>query len=155
MQSAAQTERERTKRQLNIHLLCLKQLMMTTIQCSRQPENSNRPFQPVKYKIEKTQLFKQSVKFLNFIYMGNHQIIDLEAFKGATNLDQLPTTGEALNSRISFLTYLIAYIENLRYLVKDLEAFAIKYPNNKVLPWEDNKDLQQKYHNLTTAAVAR
>ena len=151
---SAQTERERTKRQLNIHLLCLKQLMMTTIQCSRQPENSNRPFQPVKYKIEKTQLFKQSVKFLNFIYMGNHQIIDLEAFKGATNLDQLPTTGEALNSRISFLTYLIAYIENLRYLVKDLEAFAIKYPNNKVLPWEDNKDLQQKYHNLTTTARA-
>ena len=110
------SEQEQLKKQLNVHLLCLKQLLMTTIECSRQPENSTRPFQPVKYKNEKNHLFKRSVKFLNFIYIGNHQIIDLDAFKGATNLDTLPTTGETLASRISFFTYFMAYIPNLRTL---------------------------------------
>ena len=148
------SHREQIKKQLNIHLLCLKQLWMTSIECSRQPENSNKPFQPVKYKIEKAHLFKDSVRFLNFIYMGNCQIINLDAFKGATNLDNLPTTGEALASRISFFTYFMAYIPNLRYLCKDLEAFGQKFPNNKILPWTEHPELAQKYRNLATTSRA-
>ena len=148
------TKKEQQKKQLNIHLLCFKQLLMTTIECSRQPENSSRMFQPVKYKIEKAQLFKDSVKFLNFIYIGNHQIINLDAFKGATNLDNLPTTGEELSSRISFFGYFMAYIPNLRYLCKDVEAFGQKFPNNKILPWSDHPQLAQKYRNLATTSRA-
>lgn len=148
------SEQEQLKKQLNVHLLCLKQLLMTTIECSRQPENSTRPFQPVKYKNEKNHLFKRSVKFLNFIYIGNHQIIDLDAFKGATNLDTLPTTGETLASRISFFTYFMAYIPNLRYLCKDLEAFALRFPNNKLLNWDEHPDLAKKYQNLATVSRA-
>ena len=148
------SHKEQVKKQLNVHLLCLKQLLMTTIELSRQPENSNRPFQPVKFKIEKAALFKNSVKFLNFIYIGNHQIINLEAFKGATNLDSLPTTGEALASRMSFFNYFMAYIPNLRYLCKDLEAFGQKFPNNKILPWNEHPELQQKYKNLAATSRA-
>ena len=148
------SHKEQIKKQLNIHLLCLKQLWMTSIECSRQPENSTRPFQPVKYKIEKAHLFKDSVRFLNFIYMGNCQIINLDAFKGATNLDNLPTTGEALASRISFFTYFMAYIPNLRYLCKDLETFGQKFPNNKILPWTEHPEIAQKYRNLATTSRA-
>ena len=148
------SHKEQIKQQLNVHLLCLKQLWMTAIQCSRQPENSTRSFQPVKFKIEKAHLFKDSVKFLNFIYIGNFQIINLDAFKGATNLDNLPTTGEALASRISFFTYFMAYIPNLRYMCKDLETFGQKFPNNKILPWADHPDIAQKYRNLATTSRA-
>ena len=150
----ATSEKQQIKQQLNIHLLCLKQLLMTTIECSRQPENSSRQFQPARFKLEKAHMFKTSVKFLNFIYIGNHQIINLDAFKGATNLDNLPNTGEELASRISFFTYFMTYIPNLRFLCGDLEAFAQKFPNHKILPWNEYPDIAQKYRNLATTSRA-
>ena len=146
--------RDQEKKQLNIHILCLKQLFMSSIECSRQTSKSGKPFQPAKYKFEKTNLFKTSVKFLNYIYINNHQIINLEAYKGATNLDTLPMTGEALASRLSFFTYFINYIGNLRFLCKELEEIATKNPNNKQIPWDQNPDSKQKYEKLILAVRA-
>ena len=148
------SRKDQVKKQLNVHLLCLKQLFMSSIQCSRPASNSRKPFQPAKFKIEKTHLFKTSVKFLNYIYFDNFQIIDLEAFKGSTNLDSLPMTGEALSSRTSFFTYFISYIQNLRFLCKDLEEFATKHPNNQKLPWDDHPEKAQQYKDLVLASRA-
>ena len=150
----AKSEEDQMKQQINAHLLAYKQLMMSLMECSKQPQGSGKPLQPAKIKLDKTHLMKKSVKFLNFIYIDGLQIIDLEAYKGATNLDKLPMTGEAMSSRISFVTYFISYVENLRFLCKDLEELSTKYPNNKQIPWEKHPDLKEKYEKLVLTVRA-
>jgi len=143
---------EQIRVHLNIHIHALKTVFIALFQASPPVGNKSQPPSPMKIKFEKSSFFSSSARFLNYIYLRNHVVINLDSYKKHySSLDNPPQTGEELKSFLSWITYFSNYIPCLRFLASALNKFATTHPGSKALPWKKNQDLIRKYKALTLA----
>ena len=142
---------EQIRAHLNMHIHALKTVFIALLQASPPVQNSTTP-SPMKIKFEKSTFFSDSARFLNYVYLRGHVVINLDAYKKHyTSLDQPPETDEDLKSFLSWLQYFSNYIPCLWFLVTKLNKFATQHPGSRALPWEKNKELFKQYKTLTLA----
>ena len=146
---------QQTKLHLRIHILTLEAIFQSINILSQNPGTGPNFKATLKLKLEKSTFSRESIRYLNLIYIKGFQVINLDNFKKSNkHLEQLPANGDELRSALGFFNFLLSFCKSLRFHMKHLEAFATKHPAKKAIAWEKHPDIKQKYMKLCKIITA-
>ena len=143
------SDTEKLKIQFKIHTFILLSIFSAINTLSAQP-GTHPPFQSsLKLRLEKSVFAATSLRYLNIVYLRGHRAIDLQNFKKSIiHISELPITGDQLRSALGFYAFLINFVPNLRFHLKNLNSLADLHPAKKTINWNKYPKLEAIYHNL-------
>ena len=146
---------EQLRVHLQIHILTLEAIFQAIKVLSQEPGNGPKFKASLKLKLEKSTFATDSLRYLNLIYVKGFKVINLNNFKRSSHyIENMPSHGDELRSALGFFNFLLSFCKSLRYHMKNLESFAIKYPAKKLIEWENHQELKNEYLTLCKVVKA-
>ena len=142
-------ETEKLRVHFKIHIFILLSIFSAINALSVDPGDAPPFRSSLKLRLEKSVFAATSIRYLNIVYLRGYKAIDLQNFKkSAVHISEIPATGDDLRSAIGFFSFLINFVPNLRFHLKNLISLADDHPAKKSIVWQNHPDLKSTYLNL-------